>query len=114
MEELLALITKTYGLVGLLMLFPFAACYFLWKENKRLTTVIQTNAEEGAKHLQESNDRVVEATKQRVVDAQAVTSKLVELVSEQSASSKETNLALDHISEILSGLKGVRVNVGGK
>jgi hypothetical protein len=104
-EELFTLVAKTYGLVGLLILFPFVACYFIWRENKRLTGVIERNAQETAKRVQECNDKIIEAQKQRVADAQAITSKLVEMVSEQSALNKETNLALDRISEILSGLR---------
>lgn len=112
MDELVTLIAKTYGLVGLLIIFPFVACYLLWRENKRITHIVEKNSDETAKRVQECNDKIVEAQKQRVVDAQAITNKLVEIVSEQSALNKETSLSLDRITEILSGLKA-RVQIAG-
>lgn len=98
MEEVVTLIFKTYGIVGILILAPVIACIYLWKENKAITR-------ESAHHLQAVNDRIVTAQQQRVIDAQAITNKLVEIVSEQSSTNMETNLALDRLETKLSVLK---------
>lgn len=90
MEEVLTLIYKTYGLVGLAIIAPFVACVYLWRENKAIH-------KETAKQLQATNDRIASALQQRVVDAQSITNKLIEIISEQSAVNKETNLALDRL-----------------
>jgi len=98
MEEVVSLIFKTYGIVGVLILAPLVACIYLWKENKAITR-------ESAKHIQAVNDRIVAAQNQRVTDAQAITNKLVELVSEQSSTNKETNMALAQLEAKLAALK---------
>jgi NACalpha-BTF3-like transcription factor len=105
MNELLELITKTYGLVGLLLAAPFVACYFVWMENKRLTASWEKSFETARTNLQELNDKIVSAQQQRVADAQAITSKLIEIVSEQASVNKETNIALSNLDEKLSILK---------
>lgn len=88
------LVYKTYGLVGLIILAPGVACVFLWRENKNI---------HGAhvRQLQAANDKVAAALQQRVVDAQAITNKLVEIVSEQASVNKETNLALAQLVDKL-------------
>ena len=98
MEEIFLLFYKTYGLIGLIILAPFVACFYLWRENKNLHSV-------HVRQLQSANDRVASALQQRVVDAQAITNKLVEIVSEQAAVNKETNLALDRLENKLAVLK---------
>lgn len=94
MEEVLLLVYKTYGMVGVILLAPAVACIFLWRENKNLN-----NAH--IRQLQAANDKVAAAINQRVVDAQAITNKLVEIVSEQAAVNKETNLALAQLVDKL-------------
>lgn len=98
MEEILLLVYKTYGLIGLIILSPFVACIYLWRENKNLHA-------SAARQVQQANDRVAAAIQQRVVDAQSITNKLVEIVSEQSAVNRETNLALDRLEDKLAVLK---------
>lgn len=98
MEEIFLLFYKTYGLIGLIILAPFVACFYLWRENKNLHGF-------HVRQLQSANDRVASALQQRVVDAQAITNKLVEIVSEQAAVNKETNLALDRLENKLAVLK---------
>lgn len=98
MEEIFLLFYKTYGLIGLVILAPFIACIYLWRENKAIH-------KETARQVQLANDRVSSALQQRVVDAQAITNKLVEIVSEQAAVNKETNLALDRLETKLAVLK---------
>lgn len=92
------LVYKTYGLVGLLLLAPVVVSVYLWRENKALH-------KETARQIQVANDRVQAAIQQRVVDAQSITNKLVEIVSEQAAVNRETNLALDRLETKLSVLK---------
>lgn len=94
MDEILLLVYKTYGLVGIILFAPAVACVFLWRENKALHR-------EAAKQLQAANDRVSAALHQRVVDAQAITNKLVEIVSEQASVNKETNMALAQLVDKL-------------
>lgn len=98
MEELLTLIYKTYGLVGILLVMPLVACIYLWKENKGLHR-------ESSASIQAANDRVAAAIQQRVVDAQSITNKLVEIVSEQAATNKETNIALSNLEDRLGSLR---------
>lgn len=98
MEEIFLLFYKTYGLVGLVVLAPFAACIYQWRENKALHR-------DTARQIQAAHDRVAAALQQRVIDAQSITNKLVEIVSEQAAVNKETNLALDRLENKLAVLK---------
>jgi len=93
-EEVFMLVYKTYGLVGVILVAPAVACIFLWRENKNLTN-------SHIRQLQVANDKVAAAINQRVVDAQAITNKLVEIVSEQAAVNKETNLALAQLVDKL-------------
>jgi hypothetical protein len=104
MEEIIQLITKTYGLVGFLILAPFAGMMVVWNENKRLTLALHDSERRGSDKQSEMNDKIVKAQEQRVADAQQISSKLVEIVSEQSALNRETNIALDRIGDMLSSL----------
>ena len=84
MSEILELILKTYGIAGALLLMPFIAVVYLFKENKSL------------------HADVMSVQKQRVEDAQAISNKMMEIVSVQSALSKETNIALGRVAETMS------------
>jgi hypothetical protein len=97
MEELIQLISKTYGIVGLLILAPVVALGFLYKDHRKL---IHSNA----KQVEDWETRIAQVQEQRVKDAQEVTKKLMEIVGEQSSLSKETNLALDRIGEVLDNV----------
>lgn len=94
MEELVQLITKTYGLVGLLILAPMAALTILYKDHRKML-------KDREKQDKEWEERIGKVQEQRVQDAQAITAKLVEIVSEQSGLNRETNMALERISEML-------------
>ena len=98
MEELFTLIYKSYGLVGILVISPVVACIYIWRENKALHLAT-------ARQIAVSHDRVAAALQQRVEDAQSITNKLVEIVSEQAAVNRETNLALDRLETKLAVLK---------
>jgi len=98
MDELFTLIYKSYGLVGILVISPVVACIYIWRENKALHLAT-------ARQIAASHERVASALQQRVTDAQSITNKLVEIVSEQAAVNKETNLALDRLETKLAVLK---------
>lgn len=128
MDALFELIIKTYGLVGLLIAAPFVAAVYLWRDNVKIRTdyssaistlhashaniiaalnserhkeLVEANAER-LKQLSESNDKVVKAQEQRVADAQAVRDKLVDMISEQAAMNRETNVVLDRVGDFLA------------
>ncbi len=87
MDELMKLVMQSYGLVGLVLVSPMIAMVFLWRDNKKLQR------------------EVVAAQTQRVTDAQQVTEKLIEMVSEHAGLAKETNIALDRIAGLLTTLQ---------
>jgi hypothetical protein len=98
MEELIQLVVKSYGIIGIILLTPFIALKFLWSEYQKLR-----------KDLAVANDKVVEAQKQRVEDAKAISEKLIEMSSEHASLTKETNHALEQVGDTLT----VIVNSGG-
>jgi hypothetical protein len=106
-EELFNLIVKTYGLAGVLMMAPVVALVFIWKHAEKLQ-----------KKLDTANDRVNEVHAKRVEDAKQVAEKLMAMVQEHGALSKETNIALDKVGDLLTILQResveLRVNLGRK
>lgn len=102
MQEIIELIAKTYGLVGVFLVLPLIACWALWRDNKELRAEAKKSNEEAAKHIQECNNVVVEAQKQRVVDAQAISAKLIEMVAEQASLTKENILSMNRVSDKLT------------
>lgn len=84
MTELFELIAKTYGLIGLLLFSPFVAVVYLFRDNRSLRKDLMS--------IQEM----------RIKDAQAVSEKLMEMASENSSISKETNIVLGRITETMS------------
>lgn len=84
MEELLLLISKTYGLVGLFIVAPVGALVVVWRHNVKL------------------QKDLAEAQKLRVKDAQDINSKLIDIVREQTGLSTETNLALERIGDAMN------------
>lgn len=83
MEELVQLVIKTYGLVGLFLLAPMVAIVYLWRRNNKLDADMS---------------RIQEL---RVEDAKSVSAKMMEIVVEQAGLNKETNMALDQVRELL-------------
>lgn len=106
MEELVHLIAKTYGIVGLLILSPMVAAVYLWRDNVRLNTKVADMAEAHAKSVDDLGQRVVGAQEKRVADSQGVTEKLVEMIGDHTSAQKETNTALDRIGDMVSMLLG--------
>ncbi len=113
MQELVDAIIKSYGLIGLFMVAPVAATVVLWKYIERtqknhkaeLAAVNSARIKDAERFSQtwgEMTDRVVRAHEQRVVDAQSISMKLMEMASEQAAMTRETNIALDRIGDLLS------------
>ena len=98
MEELITLIYKSYGLVGILVIAPIVDCIYIWRENKSLHYST-------ARQIALSHERVASALQERVMDAQSITNKLVEIVAEQAAVNRETSLILDRLETKLSVLR---------
>jgi len=98
-DELLKLIMNTYGIVGLIILSPLVALKFMWEHSKDLQ-----------KQLQAANERVNETHSRRVEDAKEVGGKLMEMIGEHAELSKETNMALERVGDMLSVLQNTGVN----
>jgi hypothetical protein len=97
-EELVQLVTKTYGLIGLILLSPLIAMIYLWKHTQKL----QDDLKVANQSVVEAERRVNEATIKRVEDAKSIVEKLMEVSAEHASLSKETNLALDRVGDTLS------------
>jgi NACalpha-BTF3-like transcription factor len=97
MEELIQLIAKTYGIVGMLLIAPLGAAIVLYLDHRKAQAIHK-------KEIDEWEAKLAKAQEQRVQDAQAITTKLVEIVSEQTGLSKETNMALERINEVMTTL----------
>ncbi len=91
MEDLFLLISKTYGVAGLIILAPFFLLWVVWRDNIALR-----------KELSASGKEVVEAQKQRVKDAQDITLRVIDIVREQAALNTETNLVLERVGDALN------------
>jgi hypothetical protein len=102
MEELVQLVLKTYGIAGLVMLSPFAGVVYLWRHNVQLQKELISTSRSYAEKIQVASEKTVDAQKQRVADAQAIMDRLVTMVGEQSSLNKETNLALERLTDLLS------------
>ena len=91
MDEIIGLITKSYGLVGLLVISPVVALKFLWADNQKLRA-----------DLQAANDKVAAIAEKRVDDVKAIAEKLMSMATEQSQLSQETNTALERVGDALT------------
>ena len=98
MEELFQLVVKTYGLAGILMLAPVVALKLMWNHAKDLQS-----------KLEAAQERVNAVHAQRVTDAQQVAEKLMRVMQEHSELSRETNIALDRVGDMLSVLQSSAV-----
>ncbi len=110
MDELITLITKTWGIAGILLAAPFLAVWVLWRANAKLNAQLVKSVETCKTELGDSHDKMSKIQDQRVLDAQSVTSKMMEVVSEQSALNKETNIVLDRVGDSLSVLSAVGIH----
>lgn len=91
MENIVELIIKSYGVIGLILVSPLVAMKFLWNHNQQLQ-----------KDLQAANDKVVEVSNKRTEDAKAIAEKLMEMAGEHAGLTKETNMALDRVGDTLT------------
>ena len=94
MEEIFLLISKTYGIAGLILLSPFVGLGLMYRQNIRLQGDVVKATKEN-----------VESQKQRVKDAQDISNKLLEVVKEQSSLNTETNIALERIGDALNEIQ---------
>jgi hypothetical protein len=104
MEEFTHLILKTYGIVGIIILAPYLAVVFLWKENVRLNNLSREREKEFTLQLDEMGKRATTAQEKRVEDSQVITNKVIEMVTEHVAQAKETTTALDRVGDMVSML----------
>ena len=100
MEEIIQLIVKTYGIAGVIILTPTAGCIFLWRH-------YVAKEKEWRESERSLVTRLEELHNKRVEDVKALGEGLRSIASEQSSLNKETNMALDRVSETLSSLQAV-------
>lgn len=108
MDELLTLVLKSYGIVGILILLPAAAAFVLWKQNKELhaEVVAQTSLA-----LDAQKDRTKDQ-QARVADVERLMEKVIEIVREQTALNTEINGVLSRLGESVDKLE--RTILAGK
>lgn len=94
MDELLLLIQKSYGLVGVILFLPVFATIHLARENRTLQLAVV-----------KATEQATEAQKQRVADSQAISTQLINVLKEQAALNTETNIGLERIVDVLSELQ---------
>jgi hypothetical protein len=100
MEEIFKLIVRSYGIIGLVLLSPFVAVFFLWKHNQKLQD----------KH-EAALDKVNDTHLKRVDDAKQISEKLMGMVQEHAELTKETNVALDRVGDALTILQSQGMNL---
>jgi hypothetical protein len=103
-DDLIQAVVKSYGIIGLFMIAPVLSTIWLWRDNVRLNNDARQMAKDFAATVDEVGKRVVLAQEKRVDDSQSISNKLVDMVSEHAAASKETTLALDRIGDMISML----------
>ena len=94
MEQLFELVFKSYGIVGLIILAPLVALKYMWNHAKDLQA-----------QLQVANERVNETHSRRVEDAKEIGGKLMVMMGEHASLSKETNMALEKVGDMLTVLQ---------
>lgn len=101
MDEIILLITKTYGLAAVIMLSPFIGLVVVWRHNVQLQKekdAQNAKHEEAMKVLQDSLNKVQES---RVADAKVMSDKMLTVVEIQSSANKEVSMTLDQVRELL-------------
>jgi hypothetical protein len=108
MEELIQLIAKTYGIVGIILLTPTAACIFLWRHYVTVTGDSTNHGKAWADRLQalaDSNAAKIEVLQQkRIDDVRALGDAVLRIAIEQAAMNKETNMLMERINETLQAV----------
>lgn len=100
MEELFQLVAKTWGIAGIILLTPTAGCVFLWRHYVAKEKEWRQAEKEWVKKLEDIHAK-------RVEDVKSLGEGLRAIAIEQSGLNKETNMALDRISETMSSLQAV-------
>ena len=113
MTEIVDLIFKTYGLIGLLLVAPVGSTIWLWlhivktrdeagKQSAEHTKQLLTVTESHTKELKIVYSLLAEVQDKRVADAQGVVTKLITTITEQTAMNTETNLALERMGDFIA------------
>lgn len=100
MEELIQLVAKTYGVVGIIMLSPIAGCVFLWRAYVGSLKDHRASEQEWMKEIKETHNK-------RIEDAKEMAAGLKEIAVEQAQLNKETNIALDRINDTMTSLQSL-------
>lgn len=95
MDKLYQLIMDTYGIAGIITLSPLIGVVMLAREVRRLT-------DELVKTTTTWSEKVSAAQQARIDDSKAISDRLMQVVTEQAALNKETNIALDRIGDAMS------------
>lgn len=94
MDEVIQLIGKSYGIIGLIILSPFIGIVYLWGHMKS-----QAKAQdEDYRKLEEKHEALHE---KRNNDAKVMSEKVIEMASEQATLLTQTNASMDQIQELL-------------
>lgn len=101
MDELLTLIVKSYGLVGVLIVLPIGAAVVLWIQNKGLHLEVLKQTQIA---LEAQKERT-EDQKTRVADTERMMERLMDVVREQTALNTELNSVLTRVSESVEKLE---------
>jgi hypothetical protein len=96
-NEIWKAVWDSYGFVGLLLVLPYVAIVFLWRDNKSL----RAENDKKDKDLITAKDQEVKAHKDRVDDQKNVTTILVDLNRAQAEVNKETALVLGDVRRLM-------------
>lgn len=95
MEELVQLIVKSYGIVGLFMLSPLVGIVYVWKHSHK----IQQDSDSKIKELQEKLNKTNE---DRVNDLKEMSERLLKVISSNTSTISETNMLLERLGDYMS------------
>ncbi len=101
MEDLFQLVLKSYGIVGVMLLLPVAACVVLWKQNLALhaEVVAQSSVALDAQR-QRSTDQSA-----RVRDYERMAEKLFEIIKEQTELNTEISSVMSRVGATVEKLE---------
>lgn len=101
MEDLFQLVLKSYGIVGVMLLLPVAACVVLWKQNLALhAEVVAQSAVALDAQRQRSTDQSA-----RVRDYERMAEKLFEIIKEQTELNTEISSVLSRVGATVEKLE---------
>lgn len=97
MDEVIQLIAKTYGIVGVLILSPLVALGYVWRHNVK-------QAEENSAMQKELGAALAKVQESRVADAKAISDKLLSVLEEQARLNQDFTNSMDQVLEFLTKL----------